>query len=230
VEGVAREAKVTLPVLLGKKDFPHSLDWLASRLSVARLRKAGFLPPLLTNPFQPADISTDYQQFLQSISAQQLNLAVLVRDGLQRVMFLWPKLDEESARNGLAQLDELALHADQPDPMRPKVDAIVSGIAPRAVEFTAALAYSHGGTATTLSEHNITVQLEYLSAVGWLIWAVLTFLGGCAVLILSNHGFGTWQDLSKCFLWGLGIQAAGQGLQALSPSSVVSSFSLQIGH
>jgi hypothetical protein len=227
---VERDAKIKLPVLLGKENIPHSLEWLMSQLSLKELKKAGFLPPLLTNPFQPADIGTEYQQFLQGVSTQELNLAVLVRDGLERVMILWPKLDEKSARNGLAQLDELALQADAPGPMGPKVDAIVNGISPRHAEFTEALAYFRNGPATTPSVHEITIQLEFLSSIGWLIWAFLTLLFGCAVLILSNHGFGTWQDLFKCFLWGLGIQAAGQGIQLLTPSSAVSSFSLQIGH
>jgi hypothetical protein len=226
---VSHEAKVELPVLLGKGDSPHSLEWLISQLSLKELKKDGFLPPLLTNPFQPADIGTEYQQSLQGMSTQELNLAVLVREGLERVMSLWPKLNEESARNGLEALDELARQADLPDPMRPKVEGIVRDISPRAREFVASLANLSAGPAATPSVHEITVQLEYLSGMGWLIWAFLSFLIGCAVLILSNHGFGTWQDLLKCFLWGLGIQAVGQGLQMLSPSSAVSAFSLQIG-
>jgi hypothetical protein len=230
---VSKQAKVQFPILLGSNGVAHSLDWLISQLSVTKLKAAGYLPPLLTNPFQPADIGTEYQQFIQGISAQELNLAIIVRDGLERVMSLWPNLDEQSARDGLVQLDKLALHADSADPMRPKVDAIVSGISARGENFSMALAefaHSRAGRDSLPSVHEITVQLEYVSGIGWLIWAVLSFLIGCGVLILSNHGFGTWQDLSKCFLWGLGIQAAGQGLQSLTPASAVSSFSLQIGH
>jgi hypothetical protein len=229
---VSQWAKVELPVLLGSVKVDHSFDQLISQLSVTKLKGAGYLPPLLTNPFQPADLGTDYQQFLQTMSAQELNLAVIVRDGLERVRFLWPQLNEESARNGLGQLDTLALEADSGDAMRPKVDAIVSGISARTenlkVAFTA-LSHFRAGHDSPPSVHEITVQLEYVSGIGWLIWAAFTFLIGCGVLILSNHGFGTWQDLSKCFLWGLGIQAAGQGLQSLSPVSAATTFSLQVG-
>jgi len=38
---------------------------------------------LLTNPFQPPDPGTDYQQYLQSMSAQELNDAIIVGDGLE---------------------------------------------------------------------------------------------------------------------------------------------------
>jgi len=232
---VAHRAGVKLPVLLGDATEKHSLKWLVAQVSVTKLKNAGYLPPLLTNPFQAPDAGADYQQYLQGISAQELNDAIIVRDGLERVMSLWPQLDEESARSALTELDKLALAADVPtDPMRPKVDALVNGILPRRLDLTQMLAAAHDnfrtGGGTPPSVHEITVQLDYVSGIGWIIWALLTFLFGCGVLILSNHGFGTWQDLFKCFLWGLGIQAAGQGLQALAPSSTASTFSLQIGH
>lgn len=234
---VAHRAKVKLPVLLGNKDQAHSLQWLIQQLSTASLKKAGYLPAIFTNPFQAADAGTSYQQFLQAISAQELNDATIVRDGLQRVMSLWQHLDEDSARDALGQLDQLALHADAPDVMRPKVDAIVNAIPPRVPRaagdvamLTSALSIFHDDVSTPPTVHELIVQLEDVGGIGWLIWALLTFLIGYGVLILSNHGFGTWQDLSKCFLWGLGIQAAGQGLQSLGPTSAATTFSLQIGH
>jgi hypothetical protein len=148
-------------------------------------------------------------------------------------MSLWPQIDKESARTALGKLDELALHADSSTTMRPDVDALVSAIPPNDRKFAAMLEDAHsnfrrGGTLPSV--HEVTVQLEYISTIGWMIWALLTFLIGGGVLILSNHGFGTWQDLLKCFLWGIGIQAAGQGLQGLTPASTATTFSLQIGH
>jgi hypothetical protein len=229
---IANQSKVNLPILLGNARQSHSLKSLIDQLSLNNLRKNGFLPPLLTNPFQPASISADFQQFLQQMSAQELNLVIIVRDGLEYAMSLDPRPDLKKLHAALAQLDKLALEADSPDPMRPKVDAIVNGIVPGPNEFAAAISASNfqGGRAASQSVHEITIQLEYLSGVGWLVWALLSLLMGSAVLILNNHGFGTWQDLFKCFLWGLGVQAAGQGLQALTPASAVSTFSLQIGH
>lgn len=228
---VAHRAKVKLPVLLGDENVAHSLRSLTSQLSLAKLK--GYLPPLLPNPFLLPDAGANYQQYLQDISAQELNDVIIVRDGLERILFLWQQLDEESARAALTKLDGLALTADSTDPMGPKVDAIVGAIAPRRQEFAQALAVAHdsraAGSGPPPSVHEITVQLDYMSGIGWIVWALLTFLFGCGVLILSNHGFGTWQDLWKCFLWGIGIQAAGQGLQALAPASAATTLSLQIG-
>jgi hypothetical protein len=231
---VAHREGVKLPVLLGDKSVKHSLQWLISQISVEKLEELGYLPPLLTNPFLPPDAGSDYQQYLQLISAQELNDAIIVRDGLERVVLLRSQLDEKSARDAITKLDHLALSADSStDPMRPKVDALVNGIAAHRQEVAEFLAVAHGnfraGGGPPPSVHEITIQLDYVSGIGWIIWALLTFLFGCGVLILSNHGFGTWQDLLKCFLWGLGIQAAGQGLQALTPSSTTNTFSLQIG-
>lgn len=229
---VAHKTRVDFPILLGNANTRHSLEWLIAQLSEAKLRSEGLLPPLLTNPFQPADIDANYQKFLQAISTQELNCAVIVGDGLERVMSLWYTLDQESAREAFADLDQLALDADSTDAMRPKVEKIVNGISHHGVTPYGIVAGFRGEQAPppTPSVHEISIQLEHISAFGWVIWAVLSFLTGCGVLILSNHGFGNWQDLSKCFLWGLGVQAAGQGLQALTPASAVSTFSLQIGH
>ncbi len=231
---MAHRAKVKLPVLLGDQRVVHSFRWLIAQLAVAKLKAAGYLPSLLANPFQPPDAGTDYQQYLQGISAQEVNYAIIVQDGLTRVMSLWAQLNEDSAREALEKLDHLALEADSTsDPMRPKVDAIVNAIAPRRQEYAAMLTNAlnvRAGAGSQLSVHEIMVQLDTFSGIGWIIWAFLNFLFGCSVLILSNHGFGTWQDLLKCFLWGLGIQATGQGLQTLSPSSTATTFSLQIGH
>ena len=96
-EQVTHRTQVKLPVLLGDETVEHSLQWLISQLSAAKLKEAGYLPPLLTNPFQPPDAGTDYQQYLQGISAQELNDAIIIGDGLKRVMSLGQQLDEGSA-------------------------------------------------------------------------------------------------------------------------------------
>ena len=231
---VSNFAGVGLTVLLGDAREEHSLQNLISQLSVEVLDGAGFLPArLLSNPFSQADPSADYQQYLLGISTQELNDATIVGDGLKRVQSMWSMLDAEDAGKALQALDQLATRANTTDPMRPQVDAIVTSIKARHEDvrrhlIEAHLDYRIGG------QHSPTVQqilfeLDYVSSVGWIIWALLTFVFGYAALILNHHGFGTSQDLLKCFIWGLGIQAAGQGLQSLNPSSAATTFSLQIG-
>jgi hypothetical protein len=233
-KAVANFAKVDLPVLLGDTRQEHSLQNLIWQLSVEVLDGQGLLPArLLSNPFSQADPSADYQQYLLGISTQELNDATIVGDGLKRVQSMWPMLDEEDAGKALQALDQLATRANTSDPTRSQVDAIVTGIKPRheAVGqhlIEAHLDYRIGGQHTPTVQQ-ILFELDYVSSIGWIIWALLTFFLGYAALILNHHGFGTLQDLFKCFLWGLGIQAAGQGLQSLSPSSAATTFSLQIG-
>ena len=231
---VATFAGVDLTVLLGKANHAHSLQSLMFQVSLGKLDKDGYLPPrFFSNPFSQADASAAYQQRLQVISAQQLNDAIIVGDGLQRVKSLWQMLDQENTRKALIALDDLATRADTADPIRTLVDAIVHDIPPREKELTERLTASHIGYRIG-GEHTPTVQqvlfqIERVSVLGWLIWALLAFGIGCAALILNHHGFGTDQDLIKCFFWGIGIQATGQGLQSLNPSSAASTFSLQIG-
>ena len=117
--------------------------------------------------------------------------------------------------------------------MQTDVNNIVNGIARNDKSLIGDLVASHLeyrlGEEHAPTTHEILFQLEYVSFLGWLIWDALTFVLGCAVLIDYHHGFGTWQDLLKCFLWGIGIQAAGQGLQSLNPTSAATTFSLQVG-
>jgi hypothetical protein len=232
---VSSFAGVKLHVLLGNASQDHSLENLIEQLSVKVLDNKGYLPaPLLANPFFQADLSADYQQYLRGISTQELNDATIVGDGLKRVQSIWPMLDVESARHALLDLDHLATRADTADPMRPQVDTIVTGIAPRHQDVSRNLVAAHldyrAGGQHTPSVQEILIELDYVSFLGWIIWALLTFVLGYAALILDHHGFGSLQDLFKCFLWGLGVQAAGQGLQSLSPSAATTTFSLQIGH
>jgi hypothetical protein len=231
-QNVANFTGVQLPELLGPANQAHSLQSLIDLLSNANLEK--YLPArLLSNPFSQPDGGTDYQQYLKTIGDQQRNDAIIVGDGLKRVRSMWSTLDQVSASTALLKLDGLARQADTSTSMQTDVKNIVNGIARNDKSLVGDLVASHLeyrlGEEHTPTTHEILFQLEYVSFLGWLIWAALTFLLGCAVLIVYHYGFGTWQDLLKCLLWGIGIQAAGQGLQSLNPTSAATTFSLQVG-
>src|ERR1700761_7509971 len=146
---------------------------------------------------------------------------------------MWPTLDPQSASEALQSLDALAEHACTSTTMQTDANTIFHGITRKDQTLVGHLEASdlqlRQGDEHTPTTHEILFELEYVSFLGWLLWAVLTFVLGYAALILNHHGFGTTQDLFKCFLWGIGIQAAGQGLQALNPTSAATSFSLQVG-
>lgn len=52
---VSDRSRVELPILLGDAKVDHSLCWLITQLSVANLKKAGYLPRLLADAFQQPD-------------------------------------------------------------------------------------------------------------------------------------------------------------------------------
>src|SRR5205823_1695707 len=65
----------------------------------------------------------------------------------------------------------------------------------------------------------------------WISWAILgsiTLVTGAVALILSNDGFGTWQDLAKCFFWGLGLATAGQQMQLLTAGATAQTLKIQL--
>jgi hypothetical protein len=231
-EDVVSATGVPLPVLLGDGNTDHSLESLIDLLSDAKLEQ--YLPArLLSNPFLQPNAGTDYQQYLSGIATQQQNDSIIVGDGLRRVRAMWSTLDPQSASQALQDLDALAEHASTSTTMQTDVDTIVHGITRKDKTLVGHLLASdlelRQGEEHTHTTHEILFELEYVSFLGWLLWALLTFVLGYAALILNHHGFGTTQDLFKCFLWGIGIQAAGQGLQALNPASAATSFSLQVG-
>ena len=228
-ERVSKESEVKLPNLLGGSDKLNSIKNVIGKLSVKSLKGQG-LPSVLTNPFLPSDQGVTFQQTLQRISAQELNLATIVHGGLERVLALDPKPSPARIQDALKKLDQLADDASSSDPIQPKVQSILDGMTAQPERLTDSLVATqvrHQLSALP-SVHSVNLQLEFLGELGSIIWATISFSLGLAVLILSNHGFGTWIDLEKCFLWGAGIQAAGQGLQALAPSSAASTFSLQV--
>jgi hypothetical protein len=57
-------------------------------------------------------------------------------------------------------------------------------------------------------------------------WGILTFLGGVAVLILTNPGFGTMLESIFCFFWGFGLPTGIDKLQQLSPSRLTTTIGM----
>jgi hypothetical protein len=232
VKDVVSATGVQLPVLLGDGKQTHSLQTLIDLLSDAKLEP--YLPArLLSNPFLQPNAGTDYQQYLSGIATQQQNDAIIVGDGLKRVRAMWPTLDKPSASQALQNLDAFANQAATSTSIQSDVKTVVDGIKRNDMKLVGHLLASdleyRQGEEHTPTTHEILFELESVSFLGWLVWALLTFVLGYAALILNHHGFGTAQDLFKCFLWGIGIQAAGQGLQALNPTSVATTFSFQVG-
>lgn len=72
----------------------------------------------------------------------------------------------------------------------------------------------------------VTWQIARLSGLLWLVWGILTFIVGVAVLIVTNPGFGTSLDLIFCLLWGFGLPVGIDKLQQLSPEGIATTIGI----
>ena len=74
----------------------------------------------------------------------------------------------------------------------------------------------------------LLIRVAHIVGAVWFLWAVLTLITGFAALILTNPAFGVPADYVKCFLWGIGVQMAGQQLQQLGPGSISTALGVSI--
>lgn len=136
--------------------------------------------------------------------------------------------------SALQKLDQLSLSTGPPDFAKAQIQPIIAGLQNAITQAQLAAKALGGGAKPDAiyrvpGSQSLTIQLEGLSAAVWIIWGILTLLVGACALILFNDGFGTPQDYMRCFLWGVGMPAVGQGFGGLTLNSVSSAFSLQTG-
>lgn len=77
-ESSAKDTTFTFPHLLSNLNAPGSLVQLEKDLSKDNLRKLGYLPSLIANPFAQSDLSSEYRVFLTVRSAQIESLKLIV--------------------------------------------------------------------------------------------------------------------------------------------------------
>lgn len=216
--------------------LPKTLDRLKAllaSLAPEQLEANGLIPQPIPNPFKATpDPTGTYKQFLTNLSNEVTALSVVIRDGIRRVM---EKLDGqnhgEAVPVALQKLDTLAEQVSTADEAKVSVakirgeleDALANGIQ-RGIQATPPIATPPVSTVPSLQE--LLVQQSRLSISVWLIWGGLTWLVGVVALVATNYGFGAGLDYFKCFLWGLGVQVAGNQLQQLTPTAVSTTFSI----
>jgi hypothetical protein len=213
------------------KDVQGTLANILDQISTSKLDKAGFLPTLFSST---QNLDPGYQVLLQRCGSQVDALTILINEGLMQVNGRWPiivRLKQEAA--GLTAMSAIAALfpvSGPTDPLRRQVLSILSNLDGQ-LQIAAGANAPAGGGAFRLSEPSVDQLTIQLNEYGWLmfvIWAILTEAIGCIALILMKDGFGVRPDMIRCFLWGLGVQAAGGSLQQLGPTSITNAFSLQI--
>lgn len=183
------------------------------------------------------DTSANLKQYIDPRSEQVAALSILVRQGGNAVLSKQEEaIHSEKGgliREALKNLDDAAVEVNKPDEARSKLREIINGIetglaktmeqdAVQGLDSRLAFVPSFPTT------KELRLESRRLSIAVWLIWGAVTVVTGVAALVLTSQGFGSAFDYIKCFLWGLSIQAAGQQLQQLTPSSVTTSLKLPV--
>lgn len=210
----------------------QALNDLERSLRTSALRKANYVPSPIANPFgSDATDATDYAEFLQNAGNELRSIGFVIDKGFctASTMIDWSKQAHHAAlQTACRSLDKLDLQqtAELLGPqIAPILGALNAAIAP---PNAAALPPPQFQTADAPSTEQLLWRVAWISGVLWLVWAIITLLVGGLAMIATNPGFGTWIDLLKCFLWGLGVQIAGQQLQNLTPAAVTSSLGVTV--
>jgi hypothetical protein len=200
----------------------QALDDIRINLSAKNLRAKRYLRPWIANPFGTTSASAEeLTAYLQEQSDHLTAIGYLIDNGLcvAAGVTVDPRKPEQ-----LAARDKLFKDLDALSSLK-KVDELKTRIPPlfevfKKTSATEGLFNVRGVVPTT---QQLLFRVTVVSAFGWLIVLIVTVVTGYAMLIANDRGFGSIGDLLLCFLWGLGVQTAGQQLTATSSSSVLGS-------
>jgi hypothetical protein len=198
------------------------------KLTESYLDGQQYLPPKVPSAFGGATIqAAGYQTFLQTQSQMVDGLEAIVNQGILPAARKWSPAISAGDLTLLLQLignlDNLATTLPQAlNTLQTSIANLLASWHPTVVaqaagaaDYTISPAAPKGKTS-----FQILLQIEAISIMFWIVWAVLTSLAGLLVLILPNAGFGGAMDFVQCFLWGFGLPVAGQSLQQLTISSI----------
>jgi hypothetical protein len=208
----------------------HKLAGILGHLAELYLDEQQFLPPRVPSSFGTTSVQASaYQSFLQNQSQLIDNLEMIVSQGIVPAAQKWSDKispgDLALLKTLIGQLSDLANTIPQPpNSLQTNISNLLANWHPTTVTAQTAKA----AVAMTIASprrkektsFRILLQLEAITYVFWIVWALLTSLAGLLVLILPNPGFGGGIDYVQCLLWGFGLPVAGQSLQQLSVSSI----------
>jgi len=181
-------------------------------------RARALLPPAVPTPWQGqwADRSA-FEALVAQIDSRMNGLDVVVREGLVPVAAL-PSTDPGQAE-AVARIDAEAATAGSKPLEETKVAVLAALAAAQGQEFD-----SSAVQPPALERLNFEIAL--LSGASWLVILILTVLAGAVAVVLSDKGFGQWQDFATCLLWGFGIPIAGGQLNTIGAEQVRSAVSV----
>lgn len=200
-------------------------EQLTERLSESELDQARLLPSPLPLPWktEQADAKAALKEWDDAIGG----FHVLVRDGVEALMVHWR--DAVTDKEARERVVKALKHLDAPGgaATEVKADALIAEalamLAPPQPGAQSALRSPAPATSTTPAKsllQRVTTEIKSLTLSVWIAYGLLVSVGGIAVLIIANPGFGTLLDFIYCLFWGFGLPVALDKLQQLSPSGM----------
>ncbi|MEO6325210.1 MAG: hypothetical protein ABIT01_10000 [Thermoanaerobaculia bacterium] len=222
------------------ESFSQTKDALAElelSLSPRRLRTHGFVPSWLISPFGVETIDTNaYAKHLEEKTARLAAIDYVLKHGIHSAV--QERYDEDDPKHQGAREDAFnSLDALASD-LSKAAEQLAAEIPQILRAYQAALHPPPPGVSRSVSPtaqlqarptfETLSFTITVANTTAWLIVLCATVATGWVVLIASNPGFGISGDYVKCFLWGLGVQIAGQQLSQLTPSSVTSALKFKV--
>jgi hypothetical protein len=216
------------------------LEKVLTALSKKTLKASGYINSAFAFFSRPAGTgqpAKTYQQYLAEADELVALLSLLIEGGFRQAMHSWKPTRPESERaiivNALNDMDALVA-AGMPLPTK---EGLAASLQARLTAMRNALTAASGvqddsqdavTSRVGYSSERISFETAAINAIGWAVFAALSFVVGWYVLIVSDPSFGQWKDLLLCFLWGFGLPAAGEKLASLSSPSVAKAFGVTL--
>ncbi|HEX2078830.1 MAG TPA: hypothetical protein VHG08_14000 [Longimicrobium sp.] len=227
-EARAVQRKVEAAAGTGETPLPGTrerIDRLLEELRPENLEAREFIPDWITPAASPArDVGAEYRMFLEWAAGEVSVVRLVEARGFRPVAELWRRTGRPEAQRALRALDEVGAQAETAAAAATEVKRIRSEL-DVSLGGSGLEAMAPVGTPTV---QEVLVAYQQTNASLWLIWALVAWVAGIAVLVASNSAFGVGLDYYRCFLWGLGLQVAGNQLQQLTPASVATAFSISL--
>ena len=220
----AIEAKLRTCLPVGAPSLQSALKRVGVELSTGTLRIQGYISSFFGSPLRVSTAPSDYAAYLQ-LRSDALKAYGYLTEQFCKLQELKTKKPPATAAEVKAY-DDALIALDDIAKTPPPYDMTVISQQVNTVfaTLTAAMpaAALGGGTPSTgtSSMQHLLFVIDVLNAGAWVIWAAITTVTGAAALVFSNTAFGTPLDFVKAFLWGVGVQVAGQQLQQLLPANV----------
>ncbi len=214
------------------KDTKAALMNIETSLKEEELDSLNLLPPKVPDPRNSvADTTPKLKDHLDKNSQLVDCLTVVICDGMRTLWSAWNEtlsLDiKEKIKKALRELNLVG------GEVRPNGIINRAAVEPKVKAILEAYRTSRGLMADPTRKEikeptvlQVNWQIARLFELQWLVWGILTFLVGVAMLIVTKPGFGAPLDFLFCLLWGFGLPTGIDRLQKLGPGDIATTIGI----